>query len=50
MTRGMKTIYIQRTTEDLDEDMDRVKADVDLFIDGRDERGGLLKLAELWNP
>jgi hypothetical protein len=49
LTRGMKTIYIRRTTEDLDEDMDKVKADVDLFIDGRDERGGLLKLAELWN-
>jgi hypothetical protein len=49
LTRGMKTIYIRRTTEDLDEDMDKVKADVDLFIDGRDERGGLLELAKLWN-
>jgi len=46
---GMKTIYVQRITEDPDEDMDQVKTDVDIFIDGTDERVGLLKLAELWN-
>ena len=45
----MKTIYVQRITEDPDEDMDQVKTDVDIFIDGTDERIGLLKLAELWN-
>jgi hypothetical protein len=43
----MRTVYIQRTTEDPDEDMDKVKADVDLFLDGANERGGLVKLAEL---
>lgn len=45
--RGMKTVYIQRSTEDPDEDMEQVKNDVDLFIDGRDGAGGLVELAEL---
>ncbi|KAF8591338.1 haloacid dehalogenase [Ramaria rubella] len=46
---GMKTIYIQRTTEDPQEDMNIVRAEVDLFIDGIDEKGGLLKLAAMWD-
>ncbi len=33
-SRGMGTVYIQRTTEDLDEDMATVQNEVDLFIDG----------------
>ncbi|CAD6576431.1 MAG: hypothetical protein ASARMPRED_007728 [Alectoria sarmentosa] len=33
-TVGMKTIYVQRTTEDLIENMDQVRDDVDFFIDG----------------
>jgi hypothetical protein len=49
LTRGMKTVYIHRITEDPDEDMDKVRADVDFFIDGTDESGGLLRLAELWD-
>lgn len=40
-------MYIQRSTEDPDEDMEQVKNDVDLFIDGRDGAGGLVELAEL---
>lgn len=40
----MKTVYIQRSTEDPDEDMTAVKEDVDLFIDGRGEDMGLLEL------
>lgn len=45
---GMKTIYIRRVTEDPDEDMAKVKSDVDLFIADADERRGLSKLADLW--
>lgn len=48
LIRGMKTIYIRRVTEDPDEDMAKVKSDVDLFIADTDERHGLLKLADLW--
>ncbi|KII85904.1 hypothetical protein PLICRDRAFT_44328 [Plicaturopsis crispa FD-325 SS-3] len=44
---GMKTVYIHRTTEDLTEDMDAVKADSDVFIDGRGAGGGLLELARV---
>lgn len=33
---GMRTVYIQRTTEDLSESMDQVRAEVDFFTDGRD--------------
>lgn len=48
LVRGMKTIYIRRVTEDPDEDMAKVKSDVDLFIADADERRGLSKLADLW--
>jgi hypothetical protein len=43
----MKTIYIRRATEDPEEDMEAVKDDVCLFIDGTIEHGGLLQLASL---
>ncbi|WRT65408.1 haloacid dehalogenase, type II [Kwoniella shivajii] len=46
---GMKTIYIQRDTEDPDEDMDIIRDQVDLFIDGRSsagDKGGLMRLAD----
>jgi len=42
---GMKIVYIQRSTEDPDQDMSAVQAGVDLFIDGRGEGSGLLELA-----
>jgi hypothetical protein len=47
---GMQTVYLQRWTEDLHEDMKVVKAENDIFIDSRDatsNSGGLLKLAEI---
>lgn len=46
---GMRTVYIQRTTEDQHEDMDQVRKDVDLFIDGRDGTAfcGLWQVAHL---
>ncbi|KAJ6588460.1 haloacid dehalogenase [Mycena capillaripes] len=31
---GMKTVYIKRKTEDLDEDMDRIQTEFDAFVDG----------------
>ncbi|KAF2815555.1 haloacid dehalogenase [Mytilinidion resinicola] len=34
-TIGLETAYIYRSTEDLDEDMQAVKRDVDIFLDGR---------------
>ena len=45
----MRTAYIQRTTEDLHEDMEAVKANVDVFIDGKTtgKDYGLEKLADL---
>jgi hypothetical protein len=46
----MRTIYIQRRTEDPDEDMDLIRADVDAFIDGIDcssSHGGLIAVAEM---
>ena len=42
---GMRTIYVRRTTEDSNEDMEKVAGEVDLFIDGTAEGGGLLDLA-----
>ena len=47
--RGMKTIYVQRTTEDLIENMDQVRDDVDFFIDGTsgDEKCGFGELADI---
>ena len=46
---GMKTIYIQRSTEDLNEDMQRVRDEVDFFIDGTkgNERCGFGELADV---
>lgn len=46
---GMKTIYVQRTTEDLIENMDQVRDDVDFFIDGTsgDEKCGFGELADI---
>lgn len=35
----MRTAYIFRTTEDLDEDIDLIRTESDAFIDGRD--GGI---------
>ena len=45
----MKTIYVQRKTEDLTEDMKQVRDDVDFFIDGTkgDEKCGLGELADI---
>lgn len=46
---GMRTVYIQRTTEDQNESMDQIQGEVDLFIDGRDGTVscGLSRLADL---
>jgi hypothetical protein len=47
----MRTIYIHRDTEDPEEDMDQIRADVDLFLDGTRStgaKGGLLALADLY--
>ena len=30
----MRTVYVKRSTEDLDEDMRAVRKDVDIFLDG----------------
>ncbi|KZV87131.1 HAD-like protein [Exidia glandulosa HHB12029] len=48
---GMKTVYIQRATEDPEEDMAKVRSEVDLFIDGRDGTPtcGLVELARHLN-
>jgi hypothetical protein len=47
--RGLNTVYIQRSTEDLDEDMTAVRSEVDLFIDGTrgDHACGLGELADI---
>lgn len=47
--RGMKTVYVQRTTEDLTEDINQVRDDVDFFIDGTrgDEKCGFGELADI---
>ena len=45
----MHTVYLHRWTEDAQEDMDAVKAENALFIDGRETTrtsGGLLRLLE----
>ena len=46
---GMKTIYIQRSTEDPTEDVKQVRDEVDFFIDGTkgDERCGFGELADV---
>jgi hypothetical protein len=45
----MKTIYVRRTTEDLDEDMDRIRTEFDAFVDGTTEdlAGGLSAVATI---
>ena len=45
----MKTIYIQRSTEDPTENMEHVRDEVDFFIDGTkgDERCGFGELADV---
>ena len=47
--RGIKTVYIQRSTEDGDEDMQQVRKDVDFFLDGRNgtHECGLAELANI---
>jgi hypothetical protein len=45
----MKTMYIQWTTKDPDEDMEVVEKEMDLFIDRRIEVSGWLRLAVLWD-
>ena len=49
MQSGVRTVYIQRTTEDLDEDMKQVRKEVDFFIDGTkgDEECGLAQLVDI---
>ncbi|KZT52738.1 HAD-like protein [Calocera cornea HHB12733] len=43
---GMKTVYIHRPTEDPQEDMSKVREDVDLFLDGISPGSGLMALAD----
>ncbi|PWY92566.1 haloacid dehalogenase [Aspergillus heteromorphus CBS 117.55] len=46
---GMRTVYIRRETEDLDEDMDVVREGVDVFLEEGEGKGGPLKqLADLF--
>lgn len=49
INRGLGTVYVQRTTEDVDENMATVRREVDLFIDGTEgaKSGGLGELADL---
>ncbi|KAJ7326387.1 HAD-like domain-containing protein [Mycena albidolilacea] len=46
---GMKTVYIQRNTEDLTEDMDQIRTEFDAFVDGTtgDLNGGIPAVAAL---
>lgn len=46
----MKTAYIQRSTEDLNENMNVIREDVDLFLTNEKDggRGPLEKLADLY--
>ena len=46
---GISTVYIQRSTEDLTENMNTVRKDVDFFIDGTKgtEDCGLAELANI---
>ena len=45
----MKTVYVQRKTEDLTENMEQVRDDVDFFIDGTkgEETCGFGELADV---
>jgi len=38
---GMRTVYLRRTTEDLQESMDQIRAQVDSFVDGRGATGSV---------
>lgn len=46
---GMKTLYVRRTTEDVDEDFAGIEKEFDLFVDGRDgsEDCGIAALAKV---
>ncbi|KAJ7757029.1 haloacid dehalogenase [Mycena metata] len=46
---GMKSVYVHRKTEDLDEDMDRVRTEFDAFVDGTTDSlaGGIASVAAL---
>ncbi|KAJ7031637.1 haloacid dehalogenase [Mycena alexandri] len=46
---GMKTVYVDRKTEDLDEDMNRVRTEFDAFVDGTTNSlaGGIAGVAAL---
>ncbi|KAJ7177945.1 haloacid dehalogenase [Mycena filopes] len=46
---GMKTIYVHRTTEDLDEDMDQIRTEFDAFVDGTTPSlaGGIVGVAAI---
>ncbi|KAH8820242.1 HAD-like domain-containing protein [Xylogone sp. PMI_703] len=46
---GMKTAYIHRQTEDLDEDMEAVENEVDLFLTGRRKNNPLEQLADFFS-
>jgi hypothetical protein len=45
----MSTVYIRRTTEDLNEDMEVICEEIDLFLDGTDGRltSGLGEFADM---
>lgn len=48
----MRTAYVQRWTEDVNEDMGVVRAENEIFIDARgatEKKGGLLDLVEMLN-
>ena len=46
---GVRTAYVQRTTEDPEEPMEQVRNEVDVFVDGTDsaKAGGLAQIADL---
>lgn len=50
MISGMRTAYLQRWTEDPNEDMEIVREENEIFIDARkstSQSGGLLELSDL---
>ncbi|KAF9874354.1 haloacid dehalogenase [Colletotrichum karsti] len=42
-TLGMKTVYIHRWTDDIDEDMEKVKKEFDAFLEGMEELPAVIK-------
>ncbi|KAJ7248615.1 HAD-like domain-containing protein [Mycena haematopus] len=46
-TIGMKTVYIHRKTEDLEEDMGLIRTEFDAFVDGTTDGGGIPAVAAL---